>query len=209
MQRRTLQLAIAAVALAACASAPVDPRPAVSESDLNEIHAVMKRDFHARGIATMARIDLDTLQRSCNLYGDNPPAGVAKALEAEQMKAIKFPAGSMMGDWKRGQQIAESGRGMQWNDKAGDVAGGSCYNCHQLSAAQESYGTLGPSLLGFGKTRGNGSEMQRYAYGKIYNAKAFNVCSQMPRMGQSGTLTELQIKDLVAYLLDPASPVNQ
>jgi sulfur-oxidizing protein SoxX len=31
----------------------------------------------------------------------------------------------------------------------------------------------------------------------------------MPRLGFSGTLTEQQIKDLVAYLLDPASPVNQ
>ena len=46
-------------------------------------------------------------------------------------------------------------------------------------------------------------------YGKIYNAKAYNLCSQMPRMGHSGTLDEQQIKDLVAYLLDPGSPVNQ
>jgi len=31
----------------------------------------------------------------------------------------------------------------------------------------------------------------------------------MPRLGHAGTLTEQQIKDLVALLLDPASPVNQ
>jgi sulfur-oxidizing protein SoxX len=72
-----------------------------------------------------------------------------------------------------------------------------------------SYGTVGPSLLGFGKTRGNTPEMQRYVYGKIYNAKAYNACSQMPRFGTSGTLTPEQIKDFVALLLDPASPVNQ
>jgi sulfur-oxidizing protein SoxX len=51
--------------------------------------------------------------------------------------------------------------------------------------------------------------MQKYVYGKIYNAKAFNPCSNMPRFGHSGTLTEKQIKDLVALLLDPNSPVNQ
>jgi sulfur-oxidizing protein SoxX len=31
----------------------------------------------------------------------------------------------------------------------------------------------------------------------------------MPRFGYSGTLTEQQIKDLVALLLDPNSPVNK
>jgi sulfur-oxidizing protein SoxX len=31
----------------------------------------------------------------------------------------------------------------------------------------------------------------------------------MPRFGTSGTLTPEQIKDFVALLLDPASPVNQ
>jgi sulfur-oxidizing protein SoxX len=31
----------------------------------------------------------------------------------------------------------------------------------------------------------------------------------MPRLGYVGALTEQEIKDLVALLLDPASPVNQ
>ena len=51
--------------------------------------------------------------------------------------------------------------------------------------------------------------MQKYAYGRIYNSKAYNLCSQMPRLGHSGTLGEQQIRDLVAYLLDPDSPVNK
>jgi len=202
-------LSIAVALLAACTSAPVGEQPMVSESDLNGVYAVMKRDFHARGIATMARIEPDAVQRTCNLYRDNPPAGLAQSLEDEQLKSIKFPAGGMMGDWKRGQKIAESGVGMQWTDKPGNPGGGSCYNCHQLSPQQGSFGTLGPSLLAFGKVRGNGPDMQKYVYGKIYNAKAYNLCSQMPRMGYSGTLTEQQIKDLAAYLLDPGSPVNQ
>jgi sulfur-oxidizing protein SoxX len=183
--------------------------PALADPSAQEIQKIMQRDFHARGQATMDRVVQDGLQRVCTDSGDKPPADVAKALEADQMKTIAFPAGSLMGDWQRGEKIAQGGRGLTWNDRAGQPADGSCYNCHQLSDNELSYGTIGPSLRGFGKLRGDGPEMQKYVYGKIYNAKAYNACSQMPRLGWSGTLTEQQIKDLVAYLLDPASPVNQ
>jgi sulfur-oxidizing protein SoxX len=64
-------------------------------------------------------------------------------------------------------------------------------------------------LNGFGKVRGNGPDVERYVYGKIYNAKAYSLCSLMPRFGSTGSLTEQQMKDLTAYLLDPKSPVNQ
>ena len=176
------------------------------EENLNRI---LKRDFHARGQATMDRLDQDALQKVCTRFSDQPPAELAKLLEADQMKAIAFPSGSLIGDWKRGEATAQSGRGASWSDPRGAAGGGSCYNCHQLSPQEASYGTIGPSLLGFGKARGTSAEMQKYAYGKIYNAKAYNLCSQMPRLGHSGTLTEQQIKDLVALLLDPASPVNK
>jgi sulfur-oxidizing protein SoxX len=195
--------------LAACSAAPVGDRPAVSESDLQELRGVLKRDFHARGSAAMSRIDPDAVQQACNLNGNAPPEALVRQLESEQLAAIPFPVGSLIGDWKRGRAIAQSGRGMQWNDGPNDVAGGSCYNCHQLSPEEASYGTLGPSLLGFGKRRGASEEVQRYAYGRIYNAKAYSLCSQMPRLGQSGTLTAQQIKDVVGYLLDPESPVNR
>jgi sulfur-oxidizing protein SoxX len=174
-----------------------------------DVQKALQRDFHARGQAGMDRVNQDALQRACTESRDKPPADVARALEAEQMKTITFPEGSLIGDWKRGEAIAQNGRGKQWTDKPGDPAGGGCYNCHQLSPKELSYGTIGPSLRGFGKTRGNGPDAQKYAYGKIYNAKAYSACSQMPRMGYSGTLTEQQIKDLVGLLLDPASPVNQ
>ena len=174
-----------------------------------DVEKVMQRDFHPRGQAGMDRIVQDGLQRVCTDTHDKPPAGLAKQLEADQMKTIAFPQGSLIGDWKAGEQIAQNGRGMQWTDKPGTPNGGSCYNCHQLSPKEISFGTIGPSLAGFGSKRGNGPDAQRYVYGKIYNAKAYNVCSQMPRLGHSGTLTEQQIKDLVGLLLDPDSPVNQ
>ena len=189
----------AAFVLAAATSAYAD----------QDVEKVLLRDFQPRGQATMDRVLQDGLQRLCTETDNKPPAEVAKVLEADQMKAISYPSGSLIGDWKRGERIAQGGRGMTWSDKPGAPADGSCYNCHQLSPTELSYGTVGPSLLGFGKTRGNGDEIQRYAYGKIFNAKAYNLCSQMPRLGLSGTLTPEQIKHLVALLLDPASPVNE
>src|SRR3954454_12661950 len=183
--------------------------PAFGDPTPQEVQKVMQRDFHARGQAGMDRVVQDGVQRLCTESRDRPPAELAKALEADQMKTVVFPQGSLIGDWKRGESIAQSGRGMTWNDKPGEPAGGSCYNCHELSAGELSHGTIRPSLRGFGKKRGADADAQRYAYGKIYNAKAYNLCTQMPRFGASGTLTPEQIKDLVALLLDPASPVNQ
>ena len=207
--RRFLLLPVA-LTLAACTTAPsVGERAKATPSDLEAVTAVLKRDFRARGQATMDRVELDPVQRLCNLHADNPPADLARPLEEAQLKAIPFPSGGLIGDWKNGEKIAQSGRGAMWSDKPGVQEGGSCYNCHQISPRETAFGTIGPSLAGYGKTRGNRPEIQRYVYGKIYNSKAYNACSQMPRLGHSKTLNEQQIKDLVALLLDPASPVNQ
>src|SRR5690349_4183448 len=183
--------------------------PAMAEPSAAEVQKVLQRDLHPRGQAAMDRLNQDSVQRACTESRDHPAPDVAKSLQAEQMKTISFPEGGLIGDWKKGEAIAQSGRGMTWNDKPEQPAGGSCYNCHELSPNEMSHGTIGPSLKGFGRTRGNGADVQRYVYGKIYNAKAYNLCTQMPRFGTSGTLTAQQIKDLVGLLLDPASPVNQ
>jgi len=210
--RSLLTLASGCALLAACATQSIvtlQEHPKATARDLEEVTAVLKRDFRERGQAKLSRIELDDVQRVCNLHADNPPAELARPLEEAQLKAIPIPNGELIGDWKRGERIAQSGRGSMWTDKAGVQDGGGCYNCHQLSPKEAAFGTIGPSLAGFGKTRGSNREMQQYAYGKIYNAKAYNLCSQMPRLGHAGTLNEQQIKDLVALLLDPASPVNQ
>ena len=182
--------------------------PALADPTPKDVEKLMQRDFRPRGQAGMERVVQDGIQRVCTETHNQPPAELAKRLEADQLKTIAFPQGSLIGDWKSGERIAQNGRGMQWTDAPGTPNGGSCYNCHQLSPKEISFGTIGPSLAGFGAKRGGGPEVQRYVYGKIYNAKAYSVCSQMPRLGYSGTLTEPQIKDLVGLLLDPASPVN-
>jgi sulfur-oxidizing protein SoxX len=208
--KRAATIACGCALVAACATQPqTAERPKVTAQELAEITALFQRDFRERGQARMDRVELDENQRLCNLHGDNPPAEVARPMEQAQLKAIPIPSGSLIGNWKNGERIAQSGRGSMWSDKAGVQEGGSCYNCHQLSPKVEAHGTIGPSLAGFGKLRGNSPETQQYTYGRIYNSKAYNLCSHMPRLGAAGTLNEQQIKDLVALLLDPASPVNQ
>ena len=193
-------LAVAAALLASCATPQRDYRP--------DALAMMKRDFHAKGIAGVERLNEDTVQAACNKYHDDPPKDVAEKLQKEQLAGVKWPAdGKLLGDWRNGEKIAQDGRGMAWNDKGG--VGGSCYNCHQVGPRESSFGTVGPSLYQFAKKRGFGADTQRYAYGKIYNAKAYSLCTQMPRFGHAGALTEQQMKDLTALLMDPASPVNE
>jgi L-cysteine S-thiosulfotransferase len=192
---------------------------AATDAELDsKANAVIKRDFHDKGIAKTERLNQDKVQALCTKYLESPPVEDQEALEAEQEKTIQWPAdGKYMGNWQAGETLAQSGSGMTWSDKPGSVNGGNCYNCHQLSAKEIAYGTIGPSLLHFrahlSQTRSakmrSPEALQRYAYGHIYNDKAYNLCSNMPRFGHIGILTEAQIKDLVALLLDPESPVNK
>ena len=172
--------------------------------------SMMKRDFHAKGIAHMDRLNEDAVQLVCNRSDDKPPKDVAERLQQDQLATVQYPAdGKFLGDWKAGEKIAQNGAGMTWKDGGGKPNGGSCYNCHQIGPDTTSFGDIGNSLLHFGKTRGYGPDIQKYVYGKIYNAKAYNLCSLMPRFGHVGALTEKEIKDLVALLMDPGSPVNK
>jgi sulfur-oxidizing protein SoxX len=177
--------------------------------------AMLKKDFHDKGIATMARLDQDAAQAFCSdpvraVATDKASVAARQKIEAENFAAIKWPSdGKFLGDYKKGEAVAQNGRGLTFTDKADAINGGNCYNCHQISKQEVAHGTIGPSLTNYGKIKGNSEETLRYTWGKIYNAKATNACSNMPRAGHMGILTEDQIRDLMALLLDPQSPVNQ
>jgi sulfur-oxidizing protein SoxX len=203
-------LAAIAALLAGCATAPPSPQ------ELDQFtRGIMGASFREQGIAKLDRLAQDKLQQACS--GEKPPGeDVVKRLEAAQLATVKWPSdGVYLGDWREGEKLAQNGRGMTWTDPAGVPSGGNCYNCHQISKTEISYGTIGPSLYHYGKLRGvtdpaapASSEMVRYTWGKLWNAKATNACSNMPRFGQAGVLTPAQIRDLMALLLDPNSPVN-
>jgi len=183
---------------------------AVAPANASSADAVMKASFKDRGQAKVDRLDQDETQRLCSQYPEKRPPAVAKKIETLNLKLVKYPAdGKMLGDWKEGEKIAQSGVGKQFSDNPANPAGGNCYACHQLTKAEISFGNIGPSLYNFGKLRGNTDVTQKYTYGKIYNAQAYSACSNMPRFGHSSILTEQQIKHVTALLLDPNSPVNK
>ena len=203
--RMMLSAALFAAILVGCATATSDDRISAEAS------AMIKASFKARGQAGLDRLDQDDTQRLCSqAAGKTPPKDVADRIEKQNLATIKYPAdGKLIGDWKNGEKIAQDGRGKQYSDDPGGPVGGNCYACHQLAPQELAYGTIGPSLYRFGKLRGYGVETQRYAYGKIFNSEAFAACSTMPRFGHNGILSEQQIKDVTALLMDPASLVNQ
>lgn len=157
-----------------------------------------------------ARIVQDETQKVCSHFHNAPPADAAKAITEREMKSVVLPAdGKFLGDWKSGEKLAQSGYGGRHTDDPKRLTGGNCYACHQLSKTELSFGTMGPSLVEYGKIRKYKAEDVQAAYVKIYNSQAVFACSNMPRLGHSKHLSEQQIKDIVALLFDPESPVNK
>jgi sulfur-oxidizing protein SoxX len=205
MNRQPMFVVFALAAVAGCASY-VAPTP-------QESTQAIKRSFAARGPAQLDRLEQNEVQAVCSqaqLSGKDVPKAEREALEKKILATIKYPAdGKYLGDFKAGERVAQSGVGMQWSDNEKTINGGNCYACHQIAPQEISYGNIGPSLLGYGKLRGTSDAVVRYTWGKIWNTHAYNLCSQMPRYGDAGILTEQQIRDVMALLLDPNSPVNK
>jgi len=202
---RLAPIALVSALAAGCAIPP-------SDAEINaKATQVMKASFKDAGQAKLDRLDQDETQRLCSRYtGKQIPNEVVALVEQQNLATIKYPAdGRLVGDWKNGEKIAQEGRGKQFSDDPKGPVGANCYACHQLAPNELSYGTIGPSLYRFGKLRGFTDETRRYVWGKIYNPDAFAACSLMPRFGHNGILTEQQIRDVVALVMDPASPVNQ
>ncbi|MEY2810470.1 MAG: hypothetical protein RLZ66_1981 [Pseudomonadota bacterium] len=201
--------------VAGCASVP-------SVSELNALtDSIVKASFRSQGVANVERVtQTDETNRLCSeadVAGKPLEEKTAKAIEAANLKTIRWPSnGQFLGDWKEGEKIAQSGRGLTWTDPANTPNGGNCYNCHQIDTKEISYGTIGPSLHNYGKIRGvtdpnsaAAKPIVEYTWGKIWNSKAYNACSNMPRAGHMGILNEQQVRHIVALLLDPQSPVNK
>ena len=182
--------------------------------------AAIKGSFAERGIAKLDRLDQTEIQKVCseaNTTGQDVPKATREKLEKALYEKIPYPAdGKYVGDWKEGEKIAQNGRGMQFSDVAGVPNGANCYACHQISPTEISYGNQGPSLLKYGSIRGvkdpaskDSEAIVKYTWARIWNTHSVNLCSNMPRFGDAGILTVAQVKDVMALLLSPESPVNK
>lgn len=162
------------------------------------------------------RLTQDETQKICTdvaLSGKPIDNATAEKVRALARASMKYPAGGIqLGDWEKGRELAWSGFGFRTAHRPDDHAkrepGATCYNCHQL-ATDRTGGTIGPSLTNYGKIRGTEPEILKFAYEMIYNPNATYPCTNMPRFGANGILTEQQIADVMAYLFDPDSLVNK
>lgn len=216
--KKNIQKTLGSVALLALLSA-CSTQPSSVEID-NLTAEIVKASFRDQGIVKASVLNTDEANKLCSaaeVAGKELDVNVAKSIEAANLKLVKWPTdGKFVGDWKEGEKLAQSGRGMTWTDLPTTLNGGNCYNCHQIDKAEISFGTIGPSLYNYGKLRQvkdvsspDSKAVIEYTWGKIWNSRAYNACSSMPRAGHAGIMTEAQVKHLVALLVDPKSPVNQ
>ncbi|QND71927.1 sulfur oxidation c-type cytochrome SoxX [Tardiphaga robiniae] len=207
--KRVLTLAalvLAAGSLTTSASA----QTAAKAPDPALVDAYMKSTFGKAPPEWQARIEPDETLKTCNAYHNEVPSAEAEKITAREMARVVYPAdGKFLGNWKEGAKIANNGRGGQFSDPPDTVAGGNCYACHQMEQKEVSYGTLGPSLTNYGKDRKYDPQEIKNAFTKVYDSQAMFACSNMPRFGVNKVLSEQQIKDIVAFLFDPESPVNK
>ena len=215
MHTQTILLAAGSAALLLIAGCASLPQPFELDAQAAAMH---RAGFREQGIAKLDRLDQDLGQKACS--SDQPPTdAVARQIEAEAMASLQWPTGGQyIGDWREGEKLAQNGRGMTWTDATASPKdnGAQCYNCHQISKQEISFGTIGPSLYQYGKLRGvtdladpASAAIVQYTWGKLWNSKAYAACSNMPRFGHARLLDEAQIRHLMALLLDPKSPVNQ
>lgn len=200
------------LALSVASFAATADNHTVSGTGPEAVQAVMQASFVEKGLAKLDRLEQSEMQRICSQMDmSNKPLTSEQAAKITKaaMESVKNPAdGKYLGDWKAGEKVAQSGRGLQTSDKPGSPNGGNCYACHQMTKAEISFGNIGPTLLHYGKIRGDSKEIIQYTWNKIYNSHSTNACSVMPRFGAAGILTEQQMKDVMALLFDPKSPVN-
>lgn len=198
---------LAVVAVAATVSTSAESG---SQSKAKTVESVWLESMVAKNHVGLDRVNQTALQRACS----NADSQVVSDTEREQLrqdaaKSVVYPAdGVFLGNWQQGEAIAGNGKGMQWSDDPSEPNGGNCYACHQMSPDEVAYGTVGPSLRNYGM-RGVSEAMLKYTWAKIWNPQVYLVCSHMPRFGDAGILDEQQIRDVMAYLFDPASPVNR
>jgi sulfur-oxidizing protein SoxX len=166
------------------------------------------------GTTVGKRLQQDALQKTCSGRSQMDSANVSKVIELAR-NSMEYPDGGIeLGDWKKGQALSENAFGFRVghniDDHSAKETGGLCINCHKMEEKKAiRSGTLGPSLVNYGNNRGTGEDTKKYTYEVLYNPHVFFPCTKMPRFGVNGVLTQEKISHIMAYLLDPESPVNE
>jgi L-cysteine S-thiosulfotransferase len=186
------------------------PAAAQQKPDPAAVDAAVKAAFPTAPADWASRLAPDDTMALCSAHRNNPPKTIADEIRKREQATIVYPPdNNFIGDWQRGERLAQSGYGLRFTDyPPRQASGGNCYACHQITRREVSFGTLGPSLGEYGKLRDFKEADAKALYEKIYNSNAAFACSTMPRFGANKILTIEQIKDIVALLMSRESPVN-
>jgi L-cysteine S-thiosulfotransferase len=176
-----------------CATAPPSPRPPNSTQAL----AMMKASFRDQGIAKVDRIQQDLGQsparRTSRPARPWPSRSMAEAWPASSGP----PAASTSATGARARSLAQNGRGMTWTDTSTaprptaavlqlppDQQGRDLLRHHRPQPVQ-----LRQEPRREDVRRPAAQPIVEYTWGKLWNSKAYNACSNMPRFGHAGLLT--------------------
>ena len=175
---------------------------------------MVSENFSAPMPGLLKRLAQDRSQQLCSKIGDATlTQEEAAEVVALARASMQYPqSGKLVGDWKTGDALAHDGAGDRIQHGVLEKRkenGGLCQNCHGLAPGEINVGNIGPSLTHYGVQRDRSDAVAKLTYERIYNAWVYAPCSNMPRLGANGHLSPDQITHLVAYLIDPQSPINR
>ncbi|KAK3586181.1 hypothetical protein CHS0354_013131 [Potamilus streckersoni] len=153
------------------------------------------------------RLKQDEVQALCSKYKNQLPEGIALKVIEDSKKSVVYPAsGKLMGDWKKGEALANNGRGGHIGkiqpDKADVKTGGNCYACHALDPKEVAAGSMGISLTGYGKIRtGLAAASYGYSRNRLFAATPSGKTGNLYEIPGFGDFSVFHITDTHAQLL--------
>src|SRR5262245_7211485 len=81
------------------------------------VEAAIKASWTRAAPDWQSRLVQDETQKVCSQYRNAPPKAVADAIIAREKATLQYPPdGNLMGDWKKGEKLAQSGYGGRFTD---------------------------------------------------------------------------------------------
>src|SRR6185295_18717005 len=124
-----IKIAIAALSFAAT------PALAQQKVDPARADAAIKAAFPTAPADWASRLTGDETMQQCSASHNNPAKDIGSAIQKREQGTIVYPSdNNFMGDWQKGEKLAQSGYGLRFTDyPPRQPNGGNCYACHQLT----------------------------------------------------------------------------
>ena len=185
--------------------------PAAAQQTAPTADAAVKAAFPTAPADWASRLTADETMRSARRTGTaRRRRSRTRSSKREQASIVYPPDNNFMGDWQKGEALAQSGYGLRFTDyPARQANGGNCYACHQLTKAEVSYGTLGPSLSEYGKLRDFKPDAVKATLREdLQFARRVRLLDHAALRRQQGADHRADQGHAVALLMSPESPVN-